>query len=203
MVEEALIAEVGEFGYRATTVRAVCARSGVDEVAFHRHFSDLEDCFCATFEGLGQEFLHRLAAAFDGQASWRDQLRAVAYAFLEYLQEDPARARLTAVEALNAGERAQVIRDEIFGGLYAFIDLGRQELRDPESLTFATAEAIGGTIYNQIRIRIETGGVATLTDLVPKMMYTAVLPYLGPEAASEELGRAPPDSFHPGVREGC
>jgi hypothetical protein len=76
--------------------------------------------------------------------------------------------------------------------LVEFIDLGRKELDDPESLTRATAEAVGGAIFSRIRSEIEADETDTLPALLPKMMYMAVLPYLGPEAAAEELKTAPP-----------
>ena len=76
--------------------------------------------------------------------------------------------------------------------LFEFIDLGRTELEDPDSLTRATAEAVGGAIFSRIRSEVECGDTATLPGLLPKMMYTAVLPYLGPEVAAEELEIPPP-----------
>jgi hypothetical protein len=51
---------------------------------------------------------------------------------------------------------------------------------------------MGGAIFNQIRIELEKGEAGDLTQLVPKLMYAAVQPYLGPEAAMEDLNRAPP-----------
>ena len=191
-IESALVALVGEHGIRATTVEELCERAGVERAAFDARYADLEDCFCQAFERLGEEFLVRTTAAFDAKLGWRDQLRALACAFLAYLQEDADRARLTVVEALFAGERAQLIRDRIFGTLYVFIDRGRQEMEDPEALSFATAESVGGAIFNQMRIEIEAGRLGTIEELVPRMMYTAVLPYLGPEAAREELLLPPP-----------
>jgi hypothetical protein len=47
-------------------------------------------------------------------------------------------------------------------------------------------------IFNQILFEIERGNYENLRPLVPKMMYSAVLPYLGPDVAAEELHRAVP-----------
>jgi hypothetical protein len=70
----------------------------------------------------------------------------------------------------------------------AFIDQGRQELDDPDFFAPPTAEAVGGAIFNQIRIELEGGDIDGLTALVPKMMYSAVLAR-GPDLAQEPVAR--------------
>ncbi len=194
-LEKAFVVVVCEGGYAEATVEAVCARADVEVAAFERHFADLEDCLCEYIQAGTVTLLMRSAQAFAAQEAWRDQLRAVAHTMLEFLQEDPARARIMVVEVLSAGERAQLIRDQGMEGLFAFIDLGRNELDDPDSISRATAEAIGGAIFSRIRMEIETGSTDALPALLPKMMYSAVLPYLGSEAAREELEIPPPSAL--------
>ena len=72
------------------------------------------------------------------------------------------------------------------------IDAGRRELDDPESLTPATAESVGGAIFLRMRQVIDDEGTDRLNELLPELMYMAVLPYLGPEVAAEELKMPPP-----------
>lgn len=193
LIRSALVELVGERGYHDLALATLLDRAGVDQAAFERHFADLPDCFHQVFTELGEEFMLRMAAAFSAESAWREQLRAVAYALLDWLQEDPNRARFTFVEALNAGEQTQLTRDQFFEWLFVLIDAGRQELEDPDSLTPLTASAIGGTIFNRIRVEIEAGNVEQLDQLAPQLMYAAVLPYLGAEAAREELELPRPD----------
>lgn len=191
-LERGFVAVVCERGYSATTVEEISARAEVEPEVFERHFADLEDCLCEFIQQGTIELLARVVEAFGRHEAWRDQLRSVAYAMLRFLQEDRARARIMTVEVLAAGDRAQLIRDQGMEALFEFIDLGRAELDDPSSLSRATAEGIGGAIFSQMRLQIETGSRESLTALVPKMMHMAVLPYLGPEAAAEELAMPPP-----------
>jgi AcrR family transcriptional regulator len=193
-LEQAFAAVVCERGFAEASAEAVAERAGCDLEAYHRHFTDLEDCLCEYIQAGTVELLMRSAKAFDGVEGWREQLRAVAHTMLHFLRENPARARIMVVEVLSAGERAQLIRDQGMEGLFAFIDAGRSELDDPDSISRATAEAVGGAIFSRLRMQIETGGTDSLPELLPKMMYTAVLPYLGPEAAAEELRIPPPQA---------
>jgi hypothetical protein len=158
--------------------------------------SDQEAELCEVIQAGSDELLARVAVAYQEEDRWRDRLRAVAYTMLRFLQEDPIRARAMTVEVLSAGDRAQLIRDAGMQALIELIDHGRQELDDPDSMSRATAEAIGGAIYNRMHVAVEDGKLEHEQDylehMVPELMYIAVLPYLGTEAAMEELHIPPP-----------
>jgi AcrR family transcriptional regulator len=156
-----------------------------------------EERLCAALRAGTDELLERVVQAYAGEESWRDRLRAVAYEMLRFLREDHERARVMTVDVLSAGERAQLIRDQGMQGLIELIDQGRQELPDPDSMTRATAEGIGGAIYRRMRLAIAAGDFDALDRMVPELMYGAVLPYLGAEAAEEELTKPPPEVDKP------
>jgi hypothetical protein len=131
--------------------------------------------------------LLRVSRAFAAQQSWEDQLRAVAYELLRFLREDEARARLMVIEVLDSTPKAIAVREHGMEALTELIDLGRQQLDEPDSLPRSIAPVAAGTIYNRLHVGVETG-VETLTpELVRELMFTAVLPYLGIEAALAEL----------------
>jgi AcrR family transcriptional regulator len=187
----ALIELCFERGFAAVTVEDLCERAEVERAHFDAAYRDLEDCFAQVYEVLADEFMAAMAAAFDADLSWRQQIRAVAYALLDYLQADHARAHFIGVDSLNAGERSLIIRDSVFAGLFALIDQGREQMDDPAELSFATAQSVGGGIFLQIRLAVEERRFEELDAMVPGFMYSVVLPYLGPEAAAEELTTAP------------
>jgi hypothetical protein len=171
---------------------AICARAEVDPAEFRLLFQDSRELFCSVLEAETMELLRRSWLSFSALEGWANQLRAVAHTMLEFLQEDERRARLMLVDAHRGGERGALIRDQGMQALFAFIDLGREQMDDPEALTRTTAEAIGSSIYVQIRTRIEDRRPDSLSSLLPEMMYYTVLPYLGVEAAEAELENAVP-----------
>jgi hypothetical protein len=152
---------------------------------------EAEERLCRVIQEGSNELLTRVALAYGGEDAWVDRLRAVAYEMVCFLGEDFARAHAMAVEVLSAGPRAQAIRDAGMQALIELIDQGRQELPDPDSMTRATAEGVGGAIYDHIHRELATGSFEGAA-LVPILMYNAVLPYLGTEAALAELHRPPP-----------
>jgi AcrR family transcriptional regulator len=139
-----------------------------------------------------EELLARVGKVYANEHEWRDRLRATAYELLRFLQEDPERARLMTVDVLSAGERAQLIRDQGMMALIELVDQGRQELENPGSISRAIAEGITGAIYHRIHVALAAGHFDTLEEMVPELMYHAVLPYLGTEVALEELATPPP-----------
>ena len=153
---------------------------------------DQEDRLCEEIQEGTNELLTRVALAFTAEDAWVDQLRAVAYEMLRFLQEDPRRAHTMTVEVLSAGPRARAIRDGGMQALIELIDQGRGEMDAPGSMTRATAEGLGGAIYKRIHTEVAAGRCAELSALVPGLMYNAVLPYLGTEAAMRELAIPPP-----------
>jgi len=179
--------------YRQASVEAVVAEAGITRAAFDRHFTDLEDCFTAHILETRETFLIEVGGAVLQASGWREQMRAAAYAIVRFWQEDERRARMILIEVLSAGPRAQLARDEGMEMMVSLIDQGRQEMPDPELLSRATAEAVAGAIYNQMRVILEQGGIDRGREHVPELMYTVVLPYLGREAALEELEMPPPE----------
>lgn len=137
---------------------------------------------------------HRLAEAARGDLrEWRARLRVTTYTLYRFLGEDDRRRHRLLVELRIAGERpAQLIAEEIeaFAGL---IDEGRALPSAPPSLTRATAEAVGGAVFHELYlVTARRGPLPAEGALIPLLLYSVVLPYLGADAASEELRTPPP-----------
>lgn len=186
-LHRALIDLCVERGYPNVTTRHLCARAKLDPDQFAARYSDLDDCFAAALEECAEEFLSQLTAAYEAEGRWQDRLRAVAYATMHHLEEDPARAHFTVVESFNGGEHAQLVRDRVFATLSSFIDDGRYEPGASASISDFTAESLNGAVFRHMRVAIESNQSGRFEEVLPELMYAAVLPYLGPEAAAAEL----------------
>jgi hypothetical protein len=114
-------------------------------------------------------------AAPAGMHDWRTRLRAATYALYRRLGEHPALPAEGEVDAL-----------------VNLIDEGRDESSSPPTLTRVTAEALGGAISHELSFAALGGSLPPEAKLVPTLMYSAVLPYVGASAAAEELRTPPP-----------
>ena len=187
-VHRALIELCGERGFQSVTVDAVCDRAGIDRAHFESRYDSLEDCFGTALEECADEFLARMTAAYEqAEGRWQDRLRAAAHTALIHIQEDPVRAQFTIVESVHGGERAQLALERVFATLSGFLDDGRKLPGAPPSLSEATAESLHGGMVRQMRIGFQSIEADRFAEGLPQMMYAVVLPYVGPEAAAEEL----------------
>ena len=190
-VVDALLSLCLEHGYPDVTLPMVLERAGVDSREFGLHYADIEDCFLKIYTGYRDDIMGRIAAAVAEEESWRGRIRAAAYTMLGYMEVDERRTNFIVIEVRRAGERAVVSMGEAFEEMFDLLDSGRDE-RGRTDISRATAEAVGGTIFFRMNAAFEQGSMEAVRAKMPEMMYMAVLPYLGAEAAEDELHAAPP-----------
>lgn len=190
---------VAERGYEATTVDAVLDRAGVARSEFDERFAGKEDCALKTLEAFIADFEWKVGGAYAAFGDWRTGLRAAAYACADWLVEVPNLVRFGLVEVMKAdSDMPRVRREEAFRFCAALIDGGRAEAVEP--VGESTAVVAIGSIIQLLTQRMQIGAAVSAHEIVPQMMYAVVRPYLGEEAAREELtmprpGVAGPDGL--------
>ncbi len=187
-IVEALIEVAAEHGYAGTSVEMILDRAGLDRADFERHFRGKYDCFISTWQEMNEECMEEMLAAYNSERDWPDRLRAVAFGVARALRHDPARACFC-VEVLAAGDAARARRDMTMRVVASLIDAGRKEMDDPDSVPHTTAEALAGSVYGQVFSLVVRDRLDELPGLVPQLMSAVVMPYLGVDAALEELQR--------------
>jgi len=194
-IREALLDLVSEVGYEETTVELVVERAGVERADFDRLFAGKDDLYLRLFDEIGAEFEGAVNRAFAAHEIWRDSLRACAYAAARFIRDRPREVAFGVLQMFAAGDLAQVHRERQLQRMVDLIDLGRQELDDPDSIGRGVAEGVIGSVYSLLVKELQSGGgVGSAESFVPDLMYLAVRPYLGPEVAREELSiPAPPE----------
>jgi AcrR family transcriptional regulator len=108
-LERAVIAAVAESGYASVTVADIVRRAKVSRVAFYAHFRGKEDCFLDATSLGRQLLLGRVvdaARAIPEEAPDEEALRAGCRAFLAFLADEPAFARVFYIDMPAAGEAA-------------------------------------------------------------------------------------------------
>jgi len=178
---------VGAEGYAATSVRAVLDRTGLYRQAFYDNFADKLDCYLQAYDsGIERiEALVRDAAA--GAGDWRQELRAGLAAVLALLDSEPDVGRALLVEVHAAGPRALAKRDAALQRFGAYLDRARLAGDGGVSAPTIAPEAVAAGIHSVLHIRLSSRRDGSYARLLPELMYIAVLPYYGVEAATREL----------------
>ena len=153
----------------------------------------LEDPSLAAFFAVWSDFESVVLKAFGRGRCWRDQVRLGSFAAAEWLRDHPTEARFAFLETLRAGGRLQAERERRLERLVDLVDRGRMHMKDPLLHGREVALAVVGGAVGLLVQEMERGGsTARVEAAVPEFMYMAVLPYLGEDAAREELSIAPP-----------
>ncbi len=191
-LREAMLDLCAERGYGNLELSELLERADLDQAAFRRHHADLDACFTAVLGEIYAEFFASAQEAMAEQRGWRDRMRATAYALLRFLRRDERVAHLAAVEAQDAGDAAQRLFLDTFNRLVDLIDEGEAEVSGPASPGRPTALGVGGVVFARIQEAVAGGELGLGEEEIPELMYAAVFPYLGAEAAAQELRIAPP-----------
>lgn len=178
-----------ELGYREMSVQDVLERAGVSRPTFYEHFENREACFLAAFDAAGGRLRTRIAAAVgSADGGWRNRLRVALGELLRFAADEPDAAATLVVEARAACPAALLRRDELLDHFAACLD--EQIRADPPEgsspAAIASAGVVGG-IEALLYTRLNREEVENLEEMVPSLMYFAVLPFEGHQVASEEL----------------
>jgi len=172
------IAELtAEQGYDATKIGDIVRRAGVARKTLYDNFEGKEEVFLAAFDAAVEEALRRVEAACgEAEGDWEEKVRAALAAFLGYVAEEPALARMCMIEALAATPTSTRRYEE---AMQRFVDLTGQIVPHTEQLPETIEETlVGGVawiVYQQLR-RHE-GDKAE--DLLPELSDFILAPYLG------------------------
>jgi AcrR family transcriptional regulator len=191
-IRRAFTSVVGERGFQGIAAEEVAARADVDVEALCSRYEDVEQLFAATWKSIKEEFLKVTGDAFAAHESWREGMRASAWAFCRFLQTDLHRARIFLVEVHFAGEPVRIDRDRVAEVYTELVHRGNEERRGPP-VPREQAEAIIGAIWQTVVTKVRADDLDSLPDAVPEGMFLTVFPYLGAEAAQEELRRGAAD----------
>ncbi len=167
-----VIAAVSESGYHGVTVADIVRRAKVSRAAFYEHFTNKQDCFLtATSEGR-QALLTRVVAATRALSAGADDeqvLRAAVRAYLAFLAEEPAFARVFFVYMLAAGPVAARRLDaapRLFADLNRrWHERGRERHPDWPAVPGEAYLALAGATSELVRAKVYAGRTGTLPDL--------------------------------------
>ncbi|HEX4306469.1 MAG TPA: TetR/AcrR family transcriptional regulator [Solirubrobacterales bacterium] len=188
----AVIEVVAVHGHEEARIEEITARAGVSREEFDRLFSGKADAVLRVFESYIDDFKRRAGRAYESAPAWPASLRAAAYEFVSWIEDHPYAYEFGMVRILGAGEMARLRREELFAWCAGLIDDGREVAPDPGAVPQAAALIAIGAVVD-FASRHAAGELdADPSEFVPELMYGAVLPYLGEEAARSELSAPPP-----------
>ncbi len=187
---DAMLEEMVESGPERAEVEAALRRAGLDGEEWVAELLDKERCLFAAYEQLTERLVRKTGEGCSLGEDWPQRVRCGLEALLEELADAPAAAALLirSFPALSPAARARY--QEFVEGFAPLLEEGRRlaetgaELpAEVELFAVGAAEAI---VFEEI----EAGRAAQLSALAPEILFSVLVPFLGPEAASAEMQRS-------------
>jgi AcrR family transcriptional regulator len=175
-----------EQGYEATKIADIVRRAGVARKTLYDNFDGKEEVFLAAFDSAVVEVSTRIEeACAAGGDEWAGRVSAGLDAFLTYVAENPAAARMCMIEAVSATPAASVRYEE---AMQRLVDLMSQNAPADTGLPETTEESLVGGVAWILHQQIRRSGAEQALDLMPELLDFILSPYHGVAKSRLEPG---------------
>lgn len=185
---QAMTKSCAEKTFATTTIADIVGHASISRATFYKHFNNKTECFHAAADSFLAELQGvAVEARATADGTKEEVIRAVMAAVLELLAAKPEHAKLLLIEAPNVDP--EIVRR--YRSLA--IDALETELRnmgnggrgsaDPK-IAFGRAKVL-------VAGQIAAGQIKCLPTLLPELVYIALLPYAGQDAALEQAQVSP------------
>jgi AcrR family transcriptional regulator len=187
---DAMLVELGTSGYSEMNVADALVLSAVSEAGFKAEFLDKDACLFAAYERLAERLLAKTAegCAFGGE--WPERVRGGLEALLGELAAQPLMARVAIRAFPSIGPEAYALYQGVIESFAPLLSEGRRFSRVGEELPAEVEMLAVGAAEAIVFEEVEAGRAAQLPSLGPAILFSLLVPFLGPEAASAEMQRA-------------
>lgn len=186
----AMLEELAGKGYRDASVESALAEAGVSAAEFEVEFGGKDECLFAAYDRLTEVVVAKASAGCEGSQPWPDRIRAGLEALLRELAAQPQMA-VAVTRSFPAIRPAAYQRYVAL--LSRFVPLMREgreysevdeELPgEVELLAVGAAEAI---IFGEV----DAGRAGRLPQMLPEILFSVLVPFMGPERAADEMRSA-------------
>jgi AcrR family transcriptional regulator len=186
----AVLIELVEHGYSDVSVERSLRSSEVSRAEFAAEFGDKDGCLIAAYDYVSGEVMARTTAACDAGRSWPERIRDGLTALLAQVAADPelARAMTRSFPGIRPATYERYV--SLLAGFQPYMTEGRRysgsegELpAEVELLAIGAAEAI-------IFAEVEAGRAERLPRMLPEILFSVLVPFLGPDRAADEMRSA-------------
>jgi AcrR family transcriptional regulator len=188
---DALLVELGEKGYREMALANPLRLCGVSKTAFEAELVDKDTALFAAYGQLTERLRSRVTGACAGaDGAWGQRVHAGLQALLDELAANPQTA-LVLIRTFPAISRDARARYQEFVEEFApMLREGRELSERGEELPAEVEMFAVGAAETIVFGEIDAGRASALPALGPSILFSVLVPFLGPEAASAEMETA-------------
>jgi AcrR family transcriptional regulator len=187
-IMDAIAELTAEQGYDATKIGDIVRRAGVARKTLYDNFEGKEEVFLAAFDAAVDESMRRIEeSCAEAEGGWEEKVQAGLAAFLGFVAEEPAVARMCMIEALSATAAATEHYEE---ALQRFVDLTKESVPQDDKLPETIGETLVGGVAWIVYQQIRRHEAEKAEDLLPELSEFILAPFLGAAEAAKKRASA-------------
>ena len=189
---QSLLLELDQHGRDALELRSVCDGAGISEAEFEAEFGGLEEGLFAAYERLSDRLLERVRSSYAKESVWPEKVRSGLAAVLSTVAENPRLAGVATRGFPAIGPAAYRLYVDLIDRFAALMAEGRDAAMVDEELPSAVELMAVGAAESLIFAEIDAGNASRLPAMLPDILFSVLVPFLGPERAAVEMQSATP-----------
>ena len=179
---DAMADAVAEKTFSATTIADIVSRAGVSRATFYKQFAGKRSCFEVAVDAFVAELRDAAKGAHSSADPPAEAIRKASVAVLGLLAAKPAYTKLALIEAVavkpTTVDRYRHLLVDALAAQWAPDELPN-DTGDATRAAFGRAQVL---IFDQIA----AGRVEQLPELLPDLVYIALLSFAGPDEALKQ-----------------
>jgi AcrR family transcriptional regulator len=180
---DAMAKSCAEKTFSATTIADIVGYASISRATFYKHFTNKRECFDAAMRSFIAELEEVAIEAQSDAASRPDAIRRAIAAMLEWLAAKPAYANLVLIDAPIVEPGVVMVHRELaIDGLKSQWEADKGGKR-----AGADARIAFGRAHLLVADYLAAGRAKKLPDLLPEIVYVALLAFVGHEEALAQV----------------
>jgi AcrR family transcriptional regulator len=187
---EAMLAELAQNGYKGISLERALAASGTPAAAFEAEFSGTDDCLLAAYDHLVGRIVEIATENCAGSEEWPGRVRGGLAAVLNAVAAEPEMA--TVIVRSFPGVRPSFYQRyvDLLERFLPFMREGREFSGLPEELPAEVELLAVGAAESIIFAELDAGRAERLPGLLPEILFSILVPFIGPDRAADEMRSA-------------
>lgn len=182
----AMVRVTARRGYAGASVHDALRVAGYGKAAYYRHYENRESCLLEAFERCAATLLGSVSAAVDAEDGVANRIESALQALVAQLEDKPAVARVMLVEI----RVAQGCREAQQHWFERFAELLRRCLSvDAPEMDGELARLLAGSVLERLTSSLREESGSHLSEVLPDLVFIALAPCVGVEAAMKEMDR--------------
>jgi AcrR family transcriptional regulator len=187
---EAMLAELAEHGYREASIERALQACGISAADFEAEFAGKDECLLAAYDQLVARLVRRATRNCETTEQWPERVRGGLAAVLDAVaaQPDMATVMVRTFPAIRPSFYERYV--DLLERFLPFMREGREFSGLEEELPTEVELLAVGAAESIIFSELDAGRAARLPVLMPEILFSILVPFIGPDRAAEEMKSA-------------